>query len=81
MPAPSKTFAKPQMTGAQAMVQLRQLLASATDEKLAAMTVDLIVRTHKIARREAEVVLLACQESRRREIAARDTITATDAAA
>lgn len=67
---------KPVMTGAQAMVQLRQLLASATDEKLAAMTVDLIVRTHKINRREAEVVLLACQESRRREIAGRSQAAA-----
>jgi hypothetical protein len=65
------SFPKPQMTGAQAMVQLRQLLASATDEKLAAMTVDLIVRTHKVGRREAEVVLLACQATRRREIAQR----------
>lgn len=67
----SSHHAKPSMTAAQAMTQLRQLLASATDEKLAAMTVDLIVRTHKIGRREAEVVLLACQESRRREIAQR----------
>jgi hypothetical protein len=67
-----QSFAKPTMTGPQAMTQLRQLLASATDEKLAAMTVDLIVRTHRIDRREAEVVLLACQASRRREIAERE---------
>lgn len=68
-------FGRPEMTAAAAMSQLKVNLASATDQALLALTVDQILATHKIKRREAECVLLAAQDTRRREIARRDQST------
>jgi len=61
--------AKPQMTQAQAMVQLKMFLAGCTDEVLAALTVDTLAPRFKVQRREIECVLLASQDSRRRFLA------------
>jgi hypothetical protein len=62
-------FPKPVMTSAQAMVQLKTFLANATDERLAAFTVDKLAPMFRVSRRELECVLLASQDSRRRFLA------------
>jgi hypothetical protein len=64
-------YPKPQLTGAQSMVQLKTFLASCTDEKLAELTVDTLAPRFKVSRREVECVLLASQDSRRRFLARR----------
>jgi hypothetical protein len=63
------SFAKPQMTGAQAMTQLKRDLASMPDDRLFAATVDSLIHRYKVQRREMECVLLASQDSRRRFLA------------
>lgn len=67
-------YPKPQMTSAQAMVQARVLLASCPDEKLFALTPERLIAMHKIKLDEATVVLRACQETRRREIATKQAV-------
>jgi hypothetical protein len=63
--------AKPQMTQAQSMVQLKVFLAGCTDEVLAGLTVDTLAPRFKVQRREVECVLLDSQDSRRRFLARR----------
>jgi hypothetical protein len=62
-------YPKPQLTGAQSMVQLKTFLASCTDEKLAELTVDTLAPRFKVDRRMLECTLLACQDTRRRFLA------------
>jgi acetyl-CoA acetyltransferase len=64
-----RAFPKAQMTGAQAMTQLKRDLASMPDDRLFAATVDSLIHRYKVQRRELERVLLASQENRRRFLA------------
>lgn len=59
-------FAKPTMTRAQSMLQLKTDLASMPDDRLFAATVNSLFHRYKVDRRELECVLLASQDSRRR---------------
>lgn len=67
----ARSFPKPDLTRAQAMVQLKTFLANATDERLAALTADGLARIFRVDRRELECVLLAAQDTRRRFLAKR----------
>lgn len=63
---PRRSFGNDPITRAQAMTQFRILLASASDEKVLALTIDQVCAMHRVDRREAEAVLLARQDKIRR---------------
>lgn len=60
----------PRRTDPTAVPLLKRKLRAMPDEHLLALSIDLLMAVHRpnIHRREAEVILLACQATRRREM-------------
>ena len=61
-----RRFGSKQPSDAAVMAQLKAELASATDERLARLTVGELAACHRMDRRLIECILLAAQDTRRR---------------
>jgi hypothetical protein len=65
----ARSFAPKQIDQAAVLAQLKRELASASDERLAALTVETLAARYRMDRRQIECTLSAAQDTRRRFLA------------